>query len=81
MNLVDIMLSEIVSMLSCFSCVQLCATPCAPGKNTRVGCHDLLQGTFLTQGSNLHWQGVLYHWHHLDTKKMNILCFYLKCSE
>ena len=30
-----------------------------PGKNTGVGCHFLLQGTFLTQGSNLHllnWQ-------------------------
>ena len=34
----------------------------SPGKNTRVGCNALLQGTFLTQGSNpgllclLHWQ-------------------------
>ena len=33
-----------------------------PGKNTGVGCHALLQGVFLTQGSNLnlphlpHWQ-------------------------
>ena len=30
-----------------------------PGKNTGVGCHFLLQGTFLAQGSNpsfLHWQ-------------------------
>ena len=33
-----------------------------PGKNTGVGCHFLLQGVFLTQGSNpcllilLHWQ-------------------------
>ena len=26
----------------------------SPGKNTGVGCHDLLQGIFLTQGSNLH---------------------------
>ena len=32
------------------------------GKSTRVGCHALLQGIFLTQGSNLsllclwHWQ-------------------------
>ena len=25
-----------------------------PGKNTRVGCHALLQGSFLTQGLNLH---------------------------
>ena len=34
----------------------------SPGKNTAVGCHFLLQGIFLTQGSNphlfhlLHWQ-------------------------
>ena len=31
-----------------------------PGKNTGVGCQFLLQGIFLTQGSNprlLHWQG------------------------
>ena len=34
----------------------------SPGKNTRVGCHALLQGIFLTQGLNLyllcllHWQ-------------------------
>ena len=33
-----------------------------PGKNTRVGCHFLLQGVFRSQGSNpslprlLHWQ-------------------------
>ena len=25
-----------------------------PGKNTGVGCHALLQGIFLTQGSNPH---------------------------
>ena len=31
----------------------------SPGKNTGVGCHFLLQGLFLTQGSNarlLQWQ-------------------------
>ena len=34
----------------------------SPGKNTRMGCHALLQGIFPTQGSNLclsclqHWQ-------------------------
>ena len=31
----------------------------SPGKNTEVGCHALLHGIFLTQGSNrhpLHWQ-------------------------
>ena len=29
-----------------------------PGKNTRMGCHFLLQGIFLTQGLNLY----LLHW-------------------
>ena len=60
-------------VLSCFSHVWLLATlwtlACQallsmdyPGKNTRVGCHTLLQGVFLIQGSNphllylLHWQ-------------------------
>ena len=44
--------------------VQLCPTLCnpmdysppgssSPGKNTGVGCHALLQGIFLTQGSNI----------------------------
>ena len=32
-----------------------------PGKNTVVGCHTLLQGIFLTQGSNLHLLCLL-HW-------------------
>ena len=36
----------------------------SPGKNTGVGCHALLQGTFPTQGSNqglLHWRQILYY--------------------
>ena len=36
-----------------------------PGKNIGVGCHFLVQGIFLTQGSNpylLHCRRVLYHW-------------------
>ena len=35
--------------------LQLTRLPCprdSPGKNTGVGCHFLLQGIFLTQGSN-----------------------------
>ena len=35
-----------------------------PGKNTGVGLHFLLQGIFLTQGSNLHLcidRWILYH--------------------
>ena len=44
-----------------------------PGKNTGVGCHFLLWGLFLTQGSNphsLHWQVdslLLSHWGSLST--------------
>ena len=46
-------------MLGCAQSLQLCPTYCtrllspwAPaGKNTGVGCHALLQGIFLTQGS------------------------------
>ena len=61
----------------CTHSLRLCLTLCdpmdcsptgssihrdSPGKDTGVGCHFLLQGTFLTQGSNphllclLHWQ-------------------------
>ena len=39
----------------------------SPGKNTGVGCHSLLQGIFLTQGSNtglLHCRQILYHLSH-----------------
>ena len=39
----------------------------SPGKNTGVGCHALLQGIFLTQGSNpgfLHCRQILYHLSH-----------------
>ena len=38
-----------------------------PGKNTGLGCHFLLQGIFLTQGSNpglLHCRRTLYHLSH-----------------
>ena len=37
----------------------------SPGKNTGVGWHALLQGIFLTQGSNLdllHNKWIIYHW-------------------
>ena len=39
----------------------------SPGKNNGVGCHALLQGIFLTQGSNpglLHCRQMLYHLSH-----------------
>ena len=38
-----------------------------PGRNTGVDCYFLLQGIFLTQGSNLgllHWRQILYHLRH-----------------
>ena len=52
------------------SSLTLCQAPLSwdsPGKNTGVGCHALLQGIFLTQGSNLHLcvscigRWILYH--------------------
>ena len=39
----------------------------SPSKNTRVGCHSLLQGIFPTQGSNpglLYYKQILYHLSH-----------------
>ena len=61
------------------SVARLCAILCDPmdccppdssvhgisSKNTGAGCHFLLPGIFLTQGSNphlLHWQAILDHW-------------------
>ena len=41
----------------------------SPGKNTGVGCHYLLQGIFLIQGSDLgllHPRQILYHLSHQD---------------
>ena len=42
----------------------------SPGKNTGVGCHALIQGTFLTQELNqglLHWRQILYCLSHLGS--------------
>ena len=42
----------------------------SPGKNTAVGCYFLLQGIFLTQGSNLglpHCTQILYHLSYLGS--------------
>ena len=45
----------------------------SPGKNAGVCCHFLLQGIFLTQGSNpchlhlLHWQADSIPLHHLES--------------
>ena len=72
------------SFLLMCSVTQLCPVLCGlmdcslllcpwnfPGKNTGMGCHFLLQGIFLIQGSNLplRWQTVLpeklYWWSHV----------------
>ena len=68
----------VVLCLVAQSCLTLCsAMDCSPpgssvhgdspGKDTRVGCHVLLQGIFPTQGSNPglpHCQQILYHLSH-----------------
>ena len=49
--------------------------PCpwnSPGKSTGVGCHCLLQGIFLTQGSNsgpLHCRRIIYHLSHQGSQE------------
>ena len=49
-----------------------------PGKNTRVGCHFLLQGIYPTQGSNpclshlLHWQLDSLPLHHLGSPPIRL---------
>ena len=58
--------------------LQLARFPCpwnSPGKNTRVGCHSLPQGTFPTQGLNLrllHCGQIPYHLSHRESTKWNI---------
>ena len=51
---------------------------CSPGKNTGVGCHTLLQGIFLTQGSNphlslLYCMWILYSLSHLWSSCLSLL--------
>ena len=71
----DIWTTDLVVSVSC-SVVPDCLWPHGPqptrlfcpwdfpGRDTGVGCHFLLQGNFLTQGSNpgfLHCRQILYH--------------------
>ena len=50
------------SMIGVCVCVCVFLCPCNfSGENTKVGFHFLLQGVFLTQGSNLRFLGLL-HW-------------------
>ena len=66
-----------INVLVAQSCPTLCAHALqpvrllcpwdSPGKNTGVGIHSLLQGTFSTQGSNpglRHCRQILYHLSH-----------------
>ena len=46
------------------------------GKDTEVGCHSLLQGIFLTQGSNLgllHYRQILYQLSYEGSLQMYLL--------
>ena len=48
----------------------------SPGKNTGVGCHFLLQGSFLTRGlilGFLHCRGILYHLSHQESQCLIII--------
>ena len=52
------------------------------GKNTGVGCHALLQGIFLTQGTNsclLHCTWILYPLRHLGREKALNQIIYICC--
>ena len=45
----------------------------SPGETTGVGCHALVQGSFLTQGSNphlLHCRWILYPLSNMETPKI-----------
>ena len=47
----------------------------SPGKNTGLGCHSLLQGIFLTQGSNpvlLHCRRILYCLSHQGSHPLQV---------
>ena len=52
----------------------------SPGKNTGMGCHSLIQGIFLTQGSNLgllHSRQILCHLSHQGSLHMDYMCAYI----
>ena len=86
-------------MLVCVcSFAQLCPALCDPtdcshqtplsmgffSKNTRAGCHFLLQGIFVTQGSNLrllHWQAYSSPLSHLLTYPSSQAITFYVCVE
>jgi len=52
----------------------------SPGKNTRVGCHALLQGIFPTQGSNPglpYCRRILYHLNHQGSPHDSVCMLYI----
>ena len=54
-----------------------------PGKNTGVGCHSLLQGIFLDQGSNphlLHWQAGSLSLSHQGSLSDSLACLLSRFS-
>ena len=64
-----------------------------PSKNTRVGCHFILQGIFLTQGSNrglLHCRQILYQLSHQESPTLHktkskemarrMFCLFIRCQ-
>ena len=63
----------------------------SPGQNTGVDCHAVLQGIFLTQGSNLHLLRLLHWqvgslptkptWEAPDGSVVKTLCFYYRGLE
>ena len=73
-------LAKLIALVACNS-LQPTRLLCPwdfSGKNTGGGCHFLLQGTFLTQGSNPHLQcllrcrNILYPLNHQGTQKLSI---------
>ena len=56
----------------------------SPGKNTGVGCHALLQGIFLTQGSNprlLYCKQIPYRWANGEAEKNASSCVKISTSQ
>ena len=58
--------------------------PCdSPGKNTGMGCHSLLQGIFLTRGTNpglSHCRRILYSLSHQGSPYFRTLCLLFPLS-
>ena len=53
----------------------------SPGKHTRLGCHSLLQGIFLTQGSNLHLPHCRQILNHLSYREAHVYLYVIYLGE